>query len=168
MITLQSRTHVAGVSGAQIIDFLLNCDDAEYQRWWPGTHLHFHTLRFRPGDVGNTIFMDEMIGRRRVRFTGVVTELIPGKKLVWQWKHAARLVLEFQDDAKGVRITHTLCAGFPGPGRLLDPILRKLYLTKEFARAMDDHVHDEFPRLAALLRASAAREQAELTGALVH
>lgn len=164
MITVQSRTHVPGVRGQQLTDFLLRCDDAAYQRWWPGTHLHFHTLTRRPGDVGNTVFVDELIGKRRVRLTGVVSELIPGKKLVWQWKRLVRLVLEFEDDPRGVRITHTLCAGFQGPGLLLDPLLR-LFLTQRFRRAMDEHVQAEFPRLAALLSASPG--EAELTGALL-
>src|SRR5690242_4815572 len=36
MLTLRSKTYVAGVRGQQILDFLLHGDDAQYRRWWPG------------------------------------------------------------------------------------------------------------------------------------
>jgi hypothetical protein len=35
-------------------------------------------------------------------------------------------------------------------GRILDPLLR-LYFSQDFARAMDDHVKTEFPKLMELL-----------------
>jgi hypothetical protein len=154
MITIQSTVHVAGTRAAEILDFLLRCEDADYQRWWPGTHFHMHTIRRRPDGVGNTVSMDEMIGQRRVKLTGVVTELIPGKRLVWQLKALVRLpvrlVLELEDDPTGVRVTHTIRAGLGGVGRIFDPLFR-LYLSRGFERAMEQHVHTEFPRLGALL-----------------
>ena len=58
----------------------------------------------------------------------------------------ARMSLELADRAGGVEITHTIEAGFKGPGSLLDPLLR-LYFTEESARALDDHVETEFPLL---------------------
>lgn len=143
MHTLQSKTHVEGVTGKQITDFLQGCDDAAYQRWWPGTHLHYRMQ-------GNTVFMDEYVGKRRLKFTGVVSEVVPGRKLVWTWRGLVRLVLEFEDDPKGVRVTHTICAGFQGLGSVLDPLFR-LYLSKRFERSMDVHVKTEFPRLAHVL-----------------
>ncbi|MDP1826271.1 MAG: hypothetical protein Q8L48_23590 [Archangium sp.] len=143
MITLQTTTTVPGVTGRQLTDFFLRCDDHEYQRWWPGTHLHYRIS-------GHRIFMDEYVGERRVKGTGVLAELIPGKKLVWKWLGLVRVVLEFQDTPKGARVTHTICAGFYGLGRLLDPFLR-LYLSPGFRRAMDEHVKLEFPRLAGVL-----------------
>lgn len=157
MITIQSRAHVPGVRSQQVIEFLLRCNDTEYQRWWPGTHLRFHTLRRGPNDVGNTVFMDELVGKRRVKLTAVVAEVVPGKKIVWQWKalfrQPVRLVLELDEDATGVRITHTIRAGLEGFGRLLDPLFR-LFFSADFERALDEHVRIEFPRLGALLGAS--------------
>jgi hypothetical protein len=57
-----------------------------------------------------------------------------------------RLVLEFADYAEGVAITHTIEAGFRGPGRVLDPLLR-LFFSPAFIDALDDHVKTEFPML---------------------
>ena len=56
----------------------------------------------------------------------------------------AWLTIEVVDSADGVVITHTITAGWGGVGRLLDPLLR-LYLSPDFAVAMDRHVHTEFP-----------------------
>ena len=154
MISMQSTTEVAGLSGADLVDFMLHCTDREYQAWWPGTHLAFHTIERRPGNVGNVVYMDEFVGKRRVRMTGVVTEVVPGKKLVWQFKKVLRLpahlILEAADEENGVTITHTLQAGFRGIGRLLDPLLR-IYFSEEFKKAMDEHARTEFPMLRKLL-----------------
>ena len=153
VITIRSETHVPGIRALQITNFLLRCDDAEYQRWWPGTHLHFHTLAQRGGNV---VYMDELIGKRRVKLTGVLTEVIPGRRIVWQLKllvrQPVRLILELEEDGRGVRVTHTIRAGFAGIGRLLDPLFR-LWFTDEFTRAMDEHVKTEFPMLGRMLSA---------------
>jgi hypothetical protein len=61
-------------------------------------------------------------------------------------KLPVRLSLDLTDDESGVAITHTIEAGFKGPGRLLDPLIR-LYFSRKFAAAMDDHVKTEFPLL---------------------
>ena len=77
--------------------------------------------------------------------------------MVWQLRALVRqpvhLELDLEDEPTGMRITHTIRAGLPGPGRLLDPLLR-LYFSPTFARAMDGHVRMEFARLTALLAAA--------------
>ncbi len=157
MLTLCSKTHVAGLRGRDIIDFFLHCDDATYQRWWPGTHLHFRTIERHANDAGNVVYFDELVGRRRLKLHGVVTEIVPGKRLVWQLgatvRLPGRLILELDDDSAGVHVTHTLEAGFAGAGRVLDPVLR-LYLDREFEREMDAHMHTEFEKLGELMRAA--------------
>ncbi|MCL7453621.1 MAG: hypothetical protein M8467_11310 [Anaerolineae bacterium] len=155
MISIQSKVHIDSIKGVELLDFLLNCTDEQYQAWWPGTHLAFHTVERRPDHVGSVIYMDEYVGRRRLRMKGIVTEFVPGKRVVWQFKQIVRLpawlVLVTEDKEAGVTITHTIQAGFPGMGRILDPVLR-LYFTDEFERAMDEHAQAEFPMLAAMLR----------------
>jgi hypothetical protein len=103
--------------------------------------------------------MDEHVGKRRVKLTAVVAEVIPGKKIVWQWKPLlrlpVRLILELDEDATGVAITHTIRAGLDGFGRLLDPLLR-LFFSADFERALDEHVRTEFPRLGSLLSTATA------------
>jgi uncharacterized protein YndB with AHSA1/START domain len=154
MITLLSRLHVGLVHGADLFAFLIDPTDEAYQRWWPGTHLAFHRLRSTPGHVGDVVHMDELIGARRVRLTGVIIAAEPGKRIVWQLKAGLRLpawlTLTFDDDSAGVTITHEIRAGLRGVGRILDPLLRR-YFSEVFARALDAHVRAEFPKLRDML-----------------
>jgi hypothetical protein len=89
----------------------------------------------------------------------VVTEAVPGRRLSMRMKKILRLpatlTLEFEDDADGVRIVHTVRAGYAGAGHILDPLLR-LHFTPAFARALDEHVLTEFARLGELLHGAAA------------
>ena len=163
MLTIQSAIVVDGITGREISDFLLTCTDESYRRWWPGTHLQLHTRARGTDHVGDVVFMDEFIGKRRVRMTGVVVEAVPGKKIVWRLKQWIRLpvslTLELTDRDGGVALQHTIRGGFGGAGRILDPLFR-LYLSTEFAAAMDDHVRTEFPLLRdRLVRHDITRER---------
>jgi len=154
MIAMRTQVQVQGISGKSVSDFMLNCTDQAYQDWWPGTHLAFHTTKRFPNDLGNLVYFDEYVGRRRLKFEAVVVKNVPGKEIVWQMSKVVRLpawlVLEFDDNDAGVVITHTIKAGFAGIGRLLDPFLR-LYLNKGFEQDLEQHAHIEFARLAEIL-----------------
>lgn len=155
MLTIESRMTVPGLTGAEVTSYLLDCTDEKYQAWWPGVHLQFHPVApGRDDHVGETVLMDEYIGSRRVRMSGIVTHVEPGRKLVWQLKKGIRLpvwlTLELADGEDGLTLCHTITAGWSGVGRLLDPLLR-LYFTPDFAAAMDRHAHTEFPRLRSQL-----------------
>jgi hypothetical protein len=154
MLTLQTRLRVDGIIGSEIFEFLANPTDEAYRRWWPGTHLQLHLLERHAGHVGDVVYMDEYVGKRRLRMKGIVIEAKPGRRLVWQTKKAitlpARLELELRDYEGGVAITHTTRAGFRGPGRVLDPLFR-IYFSERFARDLDEHVKTEFPLMRNLL-----------------
>lgn len=154
MITIQSKIHVARIGGMEIFNFFINPSDREYQKWWTGTHLEFHNLRQSPRNIDNIVYMDEYIGKRRVKMTAIVIEAKPGKKITWQFKKIIRLpvwmCLELEDGNEGVAITHTMRAGFEGTGSILDIILR-VYLSDAFAKAMDEHAKTEFPKLGDML-----------------
>ena len=91
MITIQSEVRVERIGSMPIFNFLLNPSDSAYQRWWPGTHLQFHTLRKSPGSASSVVYMDEYIGARRLRLTGIVLEADPGRKIIWQFRKVIRL-----------------------------------------------------------------------------
>ena len=149
MLVIESRVSVPGLTASEVTQFLLAGTDRAYQQWWPGVHLHLHPHPSGRADhVGDEVFMDEFIGRRRLRMTAVVVEVDAGRKIVWQMKKAVRLpawlTIEAVDTADGVAIRHAITAGWEGAGRTVDPLLR-LYLSPAFAAAMDTHVHTEFP-----------------------
>jgi hypothetical protein len=137
---------VDGVAGREIWDFLLACTDEDYRSWWPGTHLRLHAVRRGTDHVGDVMYMDEYIGARRVRMTGVVVEAVPGKKIVWRVTRPVPLpvllTLELADRNGGVVIRHTVRVGTTGVGRVLDPLLKR-HLAQRFA-AVDHHVRTEF------------------------
>jgi uncharacterized protein YndB with AHSA1/START domain len=150
MLTIESRFFVARISGREVTDFLLDCTDDRYQQWWPGTHLELHAVTHGRDHVGDVVLMDEYVGKRRVRMLAVVVEVVPGHKIVWQLRKGVRLpvwlTVELADRDGGVDLRHTITAGFRGVGRVLDPMLR-IFLSAEFAAAMDEHARTEFPLL---------------------
>lgn len=157
MLTLESEMTVPGLTGREVADFMLDCDDDRYRAWWPGTHEAFHVVE--PGSgadhVGDRVWMDELVGDRHLRMAAVVVAVTPGERIVWRlvpWglRLPVRLALTLQDQPDGVRLRHTLTAGWAGWGRMLDPLWR-LYFTRAFAAAMDRHACTEFPRLGKLL-----------------
>jgi hypothetical protein len=103
-----------------------------------------------PDHVGDVVLMDEYVGKRRVRMLGIVVQVGPGQKIVWQLRKGVRLpawlTLELADRDGGVDLRHTITAGFGGVGQVLDPLLRR-YFSAEFATAMDEHARTELPLL---------------------
>lgn len=150
MLMITTEVTVPEITSEAVSRFMLDCSDADYQRWWPGTHLAFHTLKRMPGDLGNLVYFDEYVGKRRLKFNAVVTEVLPGKRIVWQMKKIvnlpARLTLDFEDSKEGVRIRHSLVVGFGGAGKILDPLIG-IYLSKRFEAEMDQHARTEFTKL---------------------
>lgn len=155
MLVIESRVDVTGLTGRDVTDFMVACTDEQYRRWWPGTHLQLHVLGRTVGGVGDVVVMDEFIGRRRLRLRGVVEVAEPGQKLVWRFRKIvplpARLSLELTPVPGGVSVRHTVTAGWPGIGGVLDPLLR-LYFTPRFTKDLDAHVRTEFPLLRDYLR----------------
>lgn len=86
----------------EIFNFLINPTDSEYQSWWTGTNLELHLLKHDPNNIGNIVYMDEFIGKHRVKMAGIVIEAEPGKKIIWQLRKLIRLPiwlsLELEDD----------------------------------------------------------------------
>ena len=155
MIRYTTTVEVARLSSKDVYDFLLNCTDRQYQRWWPGTHLAFHTLKRTPTTVGNLVYMDEYVGDFRLKFHGIVKEAVPHRTIVWQMRKFGMLLpawvsLNLSDTATGVTIIHTMAAGFRGIGRFLDGLLR-LYVSPKFGYQMAAHAHTEFHKLRDLL-----------------
>ena len=154
MLSIKTEVDVHGTTPRAILEFMLNCTDEDYQRWWPGEHLAFHTLKRYPGDIGNLVYFDECVGERRIKFQGIVTEVIPSARVVWQMKMGLKLpvwlILECVDTPECVRIVHTLNAGFSGVGKIFDPLLR-IFISRNFERDLELHAKTEFPKLAEIL-----------------
>lgn len=157
MIVFATEVHVSDFTGREVTEFLCRCTDAEYQSWWPGTHLRFHTARGEAGVLGAVVYMDEYVGAYRVRGHAVLRDHRPGERLLVQmvWQRIPLPVfvdILLRDDPAGVTIRHEVRIGFAGIGALLDPIFG-LGHGPDFAAALDAHVREEFPRLRDMLQA---------------
>lgn len=166
MIQLVTQIHVDGLKAKEITDFFASCNDEAYQKWWPGTHIQMHPVKGRADEIGALIYMDEFIGKRRLRMTGELIDLIPGKRFVWQPRFylplPVWLSIEFVDDRMGVQITHVIEAGYAGVGRIFDPLFR-LWFSRRFAEDMDEHARTEFPKLRDLLHSGWNTEAPQIT-----
>lgn len=156
MIELKTRVRVKNLSARDVYDFMIDCTDEKYKRWWPEMHFAFHTIN-RVGNnyLGDLVVFDEMVGKRRLTFKAVITEAVPGQKITWQMKKMlllpALLSLNLEDTQDGVSISHSLIAGYDTAlGRILDPLIR-LYLNTTFEEDLSIHANTEFKRLAELL-----------------
>ena len=156
MYTHKTNVHAKNLSAHALYEFMLHCTDEQYAKWWPGTHLAFHTIRRSPNDVGSLIYFDEMVGTRRLKYKAIITEANPDHKITWQMKKFVRLPcylsLELQDTGAGVDITHTLSIRFNNAfsRALIDPFV-KLYANKKFEADLAQHAQIEFNKLAELL-----------------
>jgi uncharacterized protein YndB with AHSA1/START domain len=155
MVVLQTRVSVEGITGRHVSDFFINCTDSDYQKWWEGTHLQFHTVNRTADVTGSLVYFDEYVGRRRLKYKGRITEYVAGKRIEYRMVKGlslpAWLLMEFQDRPGGVDIVHTVRAGYHGVGKMLDPLIR-LYLSDAFEQALNEHARAEFRRLGDLLR----------------
>ena len=155
MVVLQTRVFVKGVTGKRMTDFFVNCSDTEYQRWWEGTHLEFHTVTRTADVIGSQVYFDEYVGKHRLKFKGRITHNAAGNRIEYRLARGlvlpAWFVMEFRDQPDGIDIIHTVRAGYQGIGKVLDPLIR-LYLSSDFEKALNEHAATEFPKLGDLLR----------------
>ncbi len=150
MFEIRTEIELIGLKANKICDFLINCTDDSYQRWWPGTHLVYHTIKFNPQIVGNIVVFDEYIGKYRFKSKGIITKYVPEREIILQIEKIIRLPIwlqiTFTDTIQGVKINHSIHAGFKGMGKMFDFIFR-LFLSKEFEKEMDNHAKYEFEKL---------------------
>ena len=155
MVIFKTEVDVEGLTGNAIYDFFINCTAEEYQKWWEGTHLIYRTLKRYPDDFGNVVLMDEYIGIYRVTLNAVVSRAISGVEIVWQMKKIVKMPawvsISFEERKNGVKVIHKITAGFKGIGKIFDVIF-KIFLSRDFEKAMDEHAKTEFLKLRAVLQ----------------
>lgn len=155
MITFRTITQLQGLSADHLSDFMIDCNDEDYQRWWPENHLHFHTIVHRPGEIGNIVFFDEYVGKTRLRTEAVVRRYERGKLIEWQMKRLislpVRIILSIRALPSGLEIDHVVAIGYNGIPAILDPFIR-LLVPKGLESELDDHVRTEFGKLGPVLR----------------
>ena len=122
MLEVVSAAVVPGARASEVLPFLLEPTDSAYRFWWPGVHDRFHVTAGsgRADHVGDRVVMDEMVGRRRLRFSATVVK-VAADQIVWRFHLGVplpvRLRLDLQDDpdlggnSPCLRVRHTVQAG---------------------------------------------------------
>ena len=127
MLEVVSAAVVPGARACEVLRFLLEPTDSAYRSWWPGVHDRFHVTAGsgRADHVGDRVVMDELVGRRWLRFGATVVKMVADQQVVWRFHLGVplpvRLRLDLHDDpdrggdSPCVRVRHTLRAGWAGP-----------------------------------------------------
>lgn len=154
MIVFKTEVEIKNVSPEQITDFMIDCTDEKYSRWWPGVHIAFHTIKRKPGNIGNLVYFDEFVDRRRLKFKATVEEYERGKIICWRMVKMiplpAYLTIETEKWEGGTKLVHTLAIGFNGMFRFLNPMI-KFFIPSGMEKELDEHAKIEFPALTGLL-----------------
>lgn len=166
MFSFATQAHIAGLKAHDAFEFLLRAEDADFQAWWPGMHHRCIILHRTANHVGTKLRFVQTIGPYHVNETARITEVVPDRKIVRQVIVVIPLPIyvTFElaadatgTDSNGTTLTHTIHAGYGGFGALLDPLFR-IFFTRKFIAALDEHLRYEFE----LLREVAPRFTAAL------
>ncbi len=157
MITLKSVVKVKGTTAKDLYHFMLICDDEAYNQWWEGTHLRWTTVKRFPDHIGNIIYSEQILCGHMDIGGCVIRRLTPHREMLYQIRRGnfnlpVWLTLKFTDIPGGTEIQHIVEAGYKGIlGFIFNPIFKSA-MNERYDAIMDDHVHEEFHRLARLLK----------------
>ncbi len=162
MIEYTTTIEIKDITSKKIIDFMITCTDAEYNNWWPGTHISFHELDHKPDIIGSSVYFDEFVGRIRLKFHAIISDYIPDKLIAWQMKKLillpAKLILQAEQKNNDVILKHSLLIGFKGILSMLDPII-KVFIPKNLEAELNEHARHEFGILPEMLKSRRNRDQ---------
>ena len=154
MIKFQTITLIPHATSKQVTDFFINCPTSKYKEWWPGTHLEFYTITRTKNNIGNIIYMDEYVGKHRLKFKARISKYKSGKIIEYQFMKGlllpAWLTMEFKNTPNGVTVKHTVRIGYNGFRKCLDVFI-KLYFSNVFEQELNKHAKTEFIKLGNLL-----------------
>jgi hypothetical protein len=155
MIEYTTTIKVKDITSNQIIDFMITCTDTEYNNWWPGTHITFHELNHKPGNIGSSVYFDEFVGPIRLKFHAIISDYIPDKLIGWQMKKLillpVKLILQTEQKNNDVILKHSLLIGFKGILSILDPVI-KVFIPGNLESELNKHARHEFGILPEILK----------------
>jgi hypothetical protein len=137
---------------------MINPPPETYAHWLPEEHHKFHVVKHSNNPpVGDLIYFDQHISpKHRLTFYAVTRNADKPSHVLYQMRRfginlPGYLELQFRDSAEGLRLDETIRVGFNGVGKILDPFL-KLYFSKSFFTAMNEHHKREWTNLAKIIR----------------
>lgn len=154
MLIFSTVALVPRATAKQVTDFFINCNSLQYQKWWPEMHYEFYTISRFKNNLGNIVYMNEIVGQYHLKFKARVTKYDSGKIIEYQMIKGCLLPawvkMEFKDIPDGALVNHTLRVGYNGIGKFFDFFL-KLYLSNSFEEQLEGHAKNEFIRLGEII-----------------
>ena len=152
MISIVERTHLPA-EPERAWGFFREMDD--HYRDWHQEHLEWKTIRGEPLSDGAVVYVDEWVGRMRVRGRMFIADVEPDRSFAYRFAFPSSLAsaggsFRFEPEAGGgcsmIQETHF---GFRLPlvGGLLDRVLRLFVPVDEISR----HMREEQANLVRLL-----------------
>lgn len=157
MLSFTTQAFIPHAKKEQVTDFFINCTTAIYWKWWKWTHLEFYTIKKTEDILWDMVYIDEYVGKTRLKFKAKISQYIRGKILEYQMIKVCALpvwlTMRFKDTPDGVIVFHTLKAGYTGIWKVLDYFIG-LYLWHSFEQELTEHAKEEFIKLGNLLKSN--------------
>jgi hypothetical protein len=80
-------------SPEKIWEFLKNIE-TNYKAWHPDDHLVFRWTKGAPIEMGSTFYAEQFMVGRKVKYNGIISECIPGKKITMKFSFPLSLITE--------------------------------------------------------------------------
>lgn len=80
-------------STQKIWEFLINIDK-NYSAWHPADHILFQWTKGEPFEKGSRFYAEQYMTGEKVKYTGRITECIPGEKITMKFSFPLSLITE--------------------------------------------------------------------------
>ena len=146
MIKIETKFDIENITPHEVFQWWLNLDNRKYTRWCPEhKQWKWKTKENDKITVGDTLILKEKIDKYNLGFIGKLTQLRLNEYL--QFKHSflpIEISFLFSPTEKGANVHYQLKIGFSGfLWRLIDLLLKWLYLNKNFELTLINHVQKE-------------------------
>ena len=156
MLTITTTFTVPNLTPRGAVNWWLNLNNDTYRQWHPDHRAWtWHRRNGSPVARGTAVTFHETFGRFDLKVKAKLVELDPAGYLKFSVKGApATFSFTYEMTSGGeTRVTYRSDMGFASwPGRILDPLINRLYPKEEYGALITSHVKEEHRLIAEKLR----------------
>ena len=146
MYTISTSFFLSGITPEKAVDWWLAMENDTYTSWHPAhREWQWHCAGEGAVECGDRVAFHETIGKFDIKVKARLAELDPSGYIRFDIMGApSAFSFKYDSEGNGTRVTYTAEFGFRSlPGRILDPLIKKLYPPDEYGRAITEHVKEE-------------------------
>ena len=114
-------------------------------------HIKFHTLKHSNKVLGNKVYFDEYVGKKRLKFKAIISDYQPNYCIEYQMIKGVKLPIwlrmEFTQQGSEIEVMHAIKVGFSGWFKSVNYLISP-FITKKFVMDLENHAEEEFNRLS--------------------